>query len=148
MTIESYWQEFVQKHPEAAGAKYEAWAFGNDPQMADELLQLVLAGKKTATTSAKELYALDGEAYPEVGGYSVLLDGQDNPRAVIVTTKLEETTFKEVTAEFAATEGEGDGSLAYWRAGHIKFFTREYEKCGLVFHEDIPVLCETFKVVY
>ena len=33
----------------------DAWAFGNTPQMADELLELVLEGKKRATASALSL---------------------------------------------------------------------------------------------
>lgn len=37
----------------------DAWAFGNTPQMADELLELVLEGKKRATASALSLYGPD-----------------------------------------------------------------------------------------
>lgn len=37
----------------------DAWAFGNNPQMADELLELVLEGKKRATASALSLYGPD-----------------------------------------------------------------------------------------
>lgn len=55
--------------------------------------------------------------------------------------------FKDVTADFAAAEGEGDGSLAFWRAAHAAYFTRECARLGRAFSEDMPVVCERFDVV-
>jgi uncharacterized protein YhfF len=56
--------------------------------------------------------------------------------------------FGEVTAEFAAMEGEGDGSLTYWREAHSAYFSRECARNGRVFTENMPVACEQFKVVF
>jgi uncharacterized protein YhfF len=56
--------------------------------------------------------------------------------------------FDDVTAEFAAIEGEGDGSLAYWREAHIDFFTRECQRLGRTFDLRMPVVCEQFRVVH
>jgi uncharacterized protein YhfF len=53
-----------------------------------------------------------------------------------------------VTAEFAATEGEGDGSLEYWRKGHTSYFLRECESIGRSFSENMLIACERFKVVF
>ena len=41
--------------------------------------------------------------------------------------------FSEVDADFAATEGEGDGSLAYWQRAHKAFFGRECQRLGREF---------------
>ena len=49
-----------------------AWAFGGSAEEADELLQLVLEGTKTATASALWDYEAEGEALPEVGSLSIL----------------------------------------------------------------------------
>ena len=56
--------------------------------------------------------------------------------------------FCEVTPEFAATEGEGDKSLAYWKKVHRRFFTEEMKEFGAVFSDSTPVVCEEFEVVY
>ena len=56
--------------------------------------------------------------------------------------------FREITEEEAGIEGEGDGSLEYWRNGHRYFFEREYKEQGKTFSEDIPVIFEIFNVIY
>jgi len=53
-----------------------------------------------------------------------------------------------VTEEFAATEGEGDGSLAFWRAAHWAAFSRELEGSERSPQPDMPVVCERFEVAY
>lgn len=44
---------------------FECFSFGDSPEMADELLALVLSGKKTATVSV----FLEGEQTPNIGVY-------------------------------------------------------------------------------
>lgn len=56
--------------------------------------------------------------------------------------------FSQVDADFAATEGEGDGSLTFWREAHRAFFTRECARLGRTFTEQMPVVCERFERVY
>ncbi len=43
---------------------------------------------------------------------------------------------------FAADEGEGDRSLAYWRRAHTNYFTRRGE-----FAPDMALYCERFRLV-
>lgn len=121
----------------------DAWAFGNTPQMADELLELVLEGKKRATASALSLYGPD-DFLPAVDGrYEILLDGKGNPRAAIQTSKVYITKFNKVTADHAFNEGEGDRSLAYWRQVHEAFF-RDLD----CYAPDMDIVCEEFEVLY
>jgi uncharacterized protein YhfF len=122
-----------------------AWAFGASAEEADELLQLVLEGTKTATASALWDYEADGEALPEVGGLSILLDGQGHPRALVNTTAVAVVPFDEVGEEHARLEGEGDRSLTYWREAHERFFARVASRG---FEPDMPVVLERFEVVY
>ncbi|MGE5674965.1 MAG: ASCH domain-containing protein [Mycobacterium leprae] len=132
----------------AADATYTAWSFGSGGQMADELLALVLSGRKTATTSAVWSLEHNGEPIPRIGDYSVITDGAGRARRVIRTTAVAVMPFSEVGAEFAAAEGEGDLSLDYWRTGHWRFFGRELASFGRLPQLDMPVVCERFEVVY
>ena len=98
----------------------DAWAFGNTPQMADELLELVLEGKKSYSKRIVPVWTR--RFLPAVDGrYEILLDGKGNPRAAIQTSKVYITKFNKVTEDHAFNEGEGDRSLAYWRQVHEAF---------------------------
>jgi uncharacterized protein YhfF len=53
-----------------------------------------------------------------------------------------------VTAEYASVEGEGDGSLDYWRAAHREYFTAVCARLGGEFNDGMPVICQVFHVVW
>ncbi len=145
-SIQKMWQDFKEIQPDAPET-YEAWAFGDSKEMAGELAALVLEGTKTATASNYSMYEED-EELPYVGLYNIILNGEGQAIAVAVTTSVEIVPFDQVTEEHAYLEGEGDRSLEYWREVHEDFFVRELEEAGQRFHENIPVVCERFEVIY
>lgn len=145
MTHQEMWAACRRINP-GIGDDYEAWAYGG---ASDLLAELTLTGVKTATSSARPLYELEGEALPQAGAeYSVILDSRDQAVCVIRTTRVYTTPFSQVSAEHAYKEGEGDRSLAYWQRIHEDFFRAELEEAGLEFSLDMPVVCEEFQVVY
>lgn len=127
---------------------YEVCQFGDSPELIDELAQLVLAGRKRATAGAVWAYESSGLGLPRPGLLSIVTDSQNRALCIIETTQVDLTPFDQVTAEFAATEGEGDGSLAFWRRAHREYFSRECERAGRVFSEDLLIACERFRVVW
>lgn len=118
-----------------------AWAFGDSPEMADDLAGLVIKGRKTASCCSLASFNAD-ESAPGPGSYHIILNGQGAPVCVIRMVSLRLMRFSEVTEAFARQEGEGDLSLAYWREEHQAFFTREGE-----FAEDMELVAEEFVVV-
>lgn len=121
----------------------EAWAFGDDPDMADRLVALVLDGTKTATTGALRDYEDSGEPLPEEGQLAIILDGAGKPRALVRTSGVRVCRFDEVDADHAAAEGEGDGTLESWRRDHREFF----ERTG-GFSYGMLVVLEEFELLY
>ena len=79
------------------------WPFGDSPELADELLALILAGGKRATCSS--LAACEADIMPTVGEVSVILDGAGVPRCAIRTTEVEIMAFEDVGEDFARAEG-------------------------------------------
>lgn len=126
---------------------YEAWHFCDNESDANELAELVKAGTKQATASLYELYEVEGELVPAVGDYSVIIKWTGEAQCVIRTTRVEVVPYSEVGEAFAAKEGEGDGSLAYWRKEHWPYFKREMEALGKEPNEEMLVVCEEFEVV-
>jgi len=88
----------------------EQFSFGDSPELADELAQLVLAGKKRATC-----WAVSDGPSTAVGKRMVMLDGAGRPRAIVETVELTQRRFDEVDEAFAFDEGEDDRTLASWR---------------------------------
>lgn len=123
------------------------WSFGADPEQADRLLQLVLDGTKTATSSAWEDYEPDGEPLPAPGAMGIVLDGAERPRALVVITAVAVVDFDQVDEQHARAEGEGDRTLAQWRRDHEAFF-REHDPHGRGMRTDMPVVLERFRVLY
>jgi uncharacterized protein YhfF len=149
-TSEELWAAFCEARPDLAGpdTQHAAWHFCDNQADADELAELVLAGRKRATAGALSSYEAEEEALPRPGDFSVVTDWSGAGRCVVRTTAVEVVAFDEVTEEFAATEGEGDGSLAYWREAHRAAFSREFEGTGRSLQPDTPVVCERFEVVF
>jgi len=67
---------------------------------------------------------------------------------IIRYTSVELQTWEEVSAEFAAAEGEGDLTLEWWRDAHRRYFTRTLPKIGREFSPGMPLCCERFQVVH
>jgi uncharacterized protein YhfF len=124
----------------AVPAKYQglrSFAFGDGPELADKLLDLVIKGLKTATCSTEDEpnTSTSGERW-------IVLDGRGEPACVIETIEVTYRRFPEVDAAFAYEEGEGDRSLDYWRQAHRTYFGRQGK-----FREDMMLMCERFRLV-
>lgn len=147
--VENFWQEFCAKNPHVnQDEPYQVWFFSNNQKSAKELAELVLAGKKRATASLVEVNILQPENAPLDEGYSVITDFAGVPMCVIRTTELRTLPFNKVDAQFAFDEGEGDQTLADWRAGHWTYFTKEAAELNLEFNENSPIACERFELLY
>ncbi len=123
-----------------------AWAFGDTPEIADGLLDLVLAGVKTATVSPVWEYEASGASVPSVGDLSIVLDGRAHPRALIRTSAVRTARFDQVDEAHAWAEGEGDRSLASWRVEHEAYYRRLMGRRGLEFRPDMVLVLEAFEV--
>lgn len=116
--------------------------------MADELGALIVQGTKTATCSALWEWEAEGNPVPKVGYLTIALDGRGEPLCIVETTEISIHNYNEVNADFAREEGEGDLSLNYWREAHRNYFSRVLPKINKEFSEDMPLVCERFRVIY
>ena len=146
-SIIQLWEEYRKTNPHAPD-QYEAWAFGDSKEMADQLAELVLEGRKTATSSNYTIYEWENEALPNSGLHNIILDGGGEAVAIMETTSVKVVPYDEVTEEHAFMEGEGDRTLRYWREVHESFFRKELEEINKDFHYKIPVVCERLKLLY
>ena len=150
-TIEAYWQRFLSSLPEDSPYRekpYVAEGWGDGPAMADELGALIVQGTKTATCSALWEWEAEGNPIPKTGYLTIALDGHAQPLCIVETIDISIHKYNEVDADFASAEGEGDLSLKYWREAHKNYFSRVLPKVGREFSEEMPLVCERFRVIY
>ena len=148
MLIEEFWQEFLRDTGRDPNTRYlESFHFDLNEKSANELLELVLIGKKRATASSLLAYDKENCPAPQVGDLSIVTDWDNNPRCVIETTAVTIYKFREITFDTCKREGE-DECLETWQKGHAKYFTLDGKELGYEFSEDMPVLFEDFVVVY
>ncbi|MBO7698331.1 MAG: ASCH domain-containing protein [Erysipelotrichaceae bacterium] len=124
----------------------EKWHFELNESACDQLLDLVLKGKKRATSSSVASFLNEGTKIPEKGDRSVITDWKGNPRCVIETVKVRIIPYKDIDFDIARLEGEDD-DLDSWRKSHEKFFTEEGKQLGYEFSEDMDVVFEEFEVL-
>ncbi len=126
----------------------EAFHFDDNETSANELAGLVVRGQKRATAALLWRHEYDNRRLPKPGDLSIVTDYAGNAICIIETKGVDVIPFEEVSAEFAATEGEGDGSLAHWHRVHEDFFGRECQCIGRAPEPNMPIVCERFEVVY
>ena len=146
--VAEFWQRACAAVPGIAHDwPFDVWHFGDSEELARSLAELVLEGPKRATTG---LLAQFNEAtpLPRVGGLSIVTDYAGSPLMLLRTTETEIVPFQDVTQRFAGIEGEGDGSLDYWRDAHLRYFSRACGRDGYAFSPEMHVVCEVFELLF
>lgn len=122
--------------------------YGDSAALCEELLALIVSGRKRAGTGLLWAMQADGDPVPVVGAIELVVDHAHRLRLVTRLTRVAVVPYNEVDAAYAAREGEGDGSLAYWRRAHDAFFGRECARIGRQPAPDMPVVCCEFDLLH
>jgi len=148
LTLDEFWQEFLVFSGKDRATKYiEAFHFNASEEYANNLINLVLMGKKRATASTLTAYEYSGNKIPQIGDYSIVTDCSGNPRCVIRTTAITILPFNEITFDICKREGE-DECLETWQDGHRRCFAEEGRALGYEFSEDMQVVFEDFELIF
>lgn len=121
--------------------------FGDTVELADELIDLVIRGRKRATASALVDYETDEGAPRQTGTISIATDGAGRARAVLRTTQVRIGPLSSVDESFAWDEGEGDRTRESWLQDHERFFQRYLPTVGVSFAPEMLTVFERFEVL-
>ena len=145
--VEGFWQEF-RRLRNISEQPYDVCRMGDSPEFGDELLRLILTGPKRATACLLRDVEAGGEVMARVGGHVVVLDGQDQPRAIWRTKTVEVKPLNQIDDAFAWDEGEGERTREDWLAMHVRYFSRRAEAEGFAFDQSMPAVFERFLLVW
>lgn len=150
-SVAALWQAFLARQTPSGGAARRPpsfWHFCDNEQDADECARLVLAGRKRATSPSLSFFESQGLPLPQLGDLHVVTNWAGEAQCVIRTTRVEVMPFDQVSEAHALAEGEGDGTLEWWRRVHWAYYHRELEGSGFQPCWDMPIVCEYFECVY
>ncbi len=154
-SIVDYWNNFqVNGILEHQNAEYknadcpQSYYFCDNQKDADECAELVVNKIKCATSTSVWWFNKNQEPFPKVGDLAIVTNWNRQPKAIIRTTKVEIVKFKDITAEYAYIEGEGDKSLEYWKKVHLDYYTNEMKAFGEYPTNDLEIVCECFERIW
>ena len=116
--------------------------------MADELIALVISGKKRATASLLQDYATGVEPVPQAGDFVVVVDGGGRPRCIWRTTEIVVKPLNEVDDAFSWDAGEGDRTRDWWLSAHRDYFAAQARHEGFKMSDTIETVFERFEIVW
>lgn len=127
--------------------------FGLPGPLRDRLVAAILSGAKTSTSSLAAGYDRENEPVPETGELSAVVDSHGRRVAAIETTEVRVVRLADVDLRHVLDEGEGDESVAQWRAGHEGFWhsaevRAEMGDPSFTVNDDTLVVAQRFRVVH
>jgi uncharacterized protein YhfF len=125
--------------------------FGFPGPLRDKLVLAILSGAKTTTASLVAGYI--DEPLPVAGEVSAVVDSAGRRVAAIETTEVRVLRLADVDLRHAIDEGEGDRTVAQWRAGHEEFWHSPQARAelgdpGFTVDDDTPVVTQRFRVLH
>jgi uncharacterized protein YhfF len=126
--------------------------FGFPGPLRDLLVNAILSGSKTSTSSLVLGYERDNEPLPEAGQLAAVVDSAGRRVAVIEVTEVRVTRLADVDLQHAIDEGEGYESVQQWRSGHEEFWhsaevRAELGNPNFTVDDDTLVVIERFRLV-
>jgi len=117
----------------------------------DQLVAAILSGAKTSTSGLVVDYEQTNEPLPEAGQRFAVVDSAGHRVAGIELTDVRVVRLADVDLQHALDEGEGDRSVAQWRASHEKFWHGPEMRAELgadfTVDDDTLVVAQRFRLV-
>lgn len=146
-SAQALWQRYRKQNPDAPQQPYESFHFCDNEEDADICADLVVRDIKRATAASVAELERAGIRQPVVGDVSVVTRWNGEAVAIIKTTHIEIRRLDDVDEAFAAREGEGDGTLKWWREMHEAYYNRALAGSGISVDGDLLIVCEHFERV-
>lgn len=148
MKAEELWKKFCIEKNIDENTPYEAWGFCGGEDGCDELLELVLEGKKFGTASIYEDYLSEGDEIPGDREYSVLLNSKEEAIAVIRNFEVKVEPFYRVSEYHGYSEGEEERNLEAWRRIHDNYWQEDFNRLNISSAKECHAVEEKFTVEY
>jgi uncharacterized protein YhfF/DNA-binding CsgD family transcriptional regulator len=147
-STEAFWRAYCG-HEGVHGARHAVTLFRTEPDVADRLLDRMLAGTMRAAVGPRALFGAGGEEpLPRAGDYAVLVDRRKRPRLIWRTTDVRVAPLSSVDSTFVWRHGTGDADCRAWLRRLEPDMAGMARACGVEMHNEIETVFETLEVVW
>ena len=144
---DAFWQAF-RHYIGLEHDNYVVGSFGDSPEMATKLTDLVIARTERATASLARDYGEGRDPIPKPGDFAIILDGEGRPQFIWRTTEVTIKPLSQVDEALLGTRVKGTaretgGSMLIAGISPGRPAVKDSE-----FDGDIPTVFERFEVVW
>lgn len=149
-SVDQMWKSYTKVNPEGATEEIpDADFYHNNEEDANRLGNLVLTGKKKASSSLYALYGKYNIDLPKVGNKQIVTNFDGKALAIIETTKVDTIPFNQISTSYAALDmGTDKDALKNWKKAHWDFFEYFLAESGEKPTQEMIIVCETFKTIW
>ena len=144
--VQAFWERFLRS-PAAqlvrSPQRYGTMRIGLN---SDAGAKLILDERKTATSSHPSEYGT--ERPPFVGALSIVVDGSDQPVAIVETIEVELRKLKDLDDAFAEAYGEWDRTAETLKSELATYYSAFGPSEGGDAAQGMELLCERFRIIY
>jgi len=145
----SMWGDYLNQHLEDVFHEApKTMHFGHTEEQANELVNLIKKGEKTAVSYSLLGLQFREEKLPKIGDFIVVTDWDGTAQCIVETMKVRLKPFFSITQEFASQEAEGDKSLEQWKKTHWEHYTNELAAYERLPRESMIIVCQEFEKIY
>lgn len=147
-SVREMWTDFASAASMDVGDLPDVWHFCDNEKDANTCAQLVIEGKKRATAPSLWYFESKNEKLPLAGDLALVTNWDGVAKCIIRTTKVTIIPYNEITERHAQAEGEGNGTLEWWRAAHWDYYQRELNGTNYKPKSDMPIVFQEFECIW
>lgn len=149
-SVMDIWQLYTNSNPEFKNEDMpESWFFHNNEADANRLVDLVVSGKKKASSGLYNMYQKYEADLPIVGTKHIITNFSGKAQAIIEIIKVDTIPFNQITKEYAELDmGTHIEPIKKWKKAHWNFFSSVFEGSEEKPTENMLVVCESFETIW
>jgi len=149
-SVYEMWNNFTESNPEFKNEELpNTDFFDNSEEDYHRYADLIVAGKKQASSGLYIWYKDANVDLPKKGAKLIVTDWNGKARAIIKNTKVDTIPFKNISKEYAELDmGTNIKPLEEWKKAHWEIFANSLEENGQKATDEILVVCEWFETIW
>lgn len=149
-TVYEMWNNFTESNPEFKKDELPDSDFFHDNEKdANRLAELIVNGKKKASSGLYIWYKEANADLPKIGIKFIVTDFDGKARAIIETKKVDTIPFNQISKDYAELDmGTNIEPLEKWKKAHWEFFANALEQNGQKPTDEMLIVCERFEKIW